>query len=156
MDLPIHRTLTERMARAGHEEALAHWMPLSTWLAMALFDLLLPKIMDKPPTSTSKVYPKIIEVEAASKMEEAASKTAAAIKGDGLNGHESVGVDDSIADLMELLSGIWLMKIGITGFKEEPLPAWLKSYLIDPKENESYDATPFSPLRRRKTYLFLT
>jgi len=51
-----------------------------------------------------------------------------------------VGVDDEIADLMELLSGIWLMKIGITGFKEEPLPAWLKNYLIDPKENKSYDA----------------
>jgi hypothetical protein len=65
---------------------------------------------------------------------------ASAIKDDGLNGHESVGVDDSIADLMELLSGIWLMQIGATGFKEEPLPAWLKSYLIDPKENESYDA----------------
>ena len=118
-------------------------MPLSTWLAMALFDLLLPllpQIMERPPTLTSKVYPKIIGVEAASKMEEAASKMAAAIKGDGLNGHESVGVDDSIADLMELLSGIWLMQIGATGFKEEPLPAWLKSYLIDPKENESYDA----------------
>jgi hypothetical protein len=116
-------------------------MPLSTWLA--LFDLLLPllpQIMERPPTSTSKVYPKIIGVEAAANMEEAAAKMAAAIKGDGLNGHESVGVDDSIADLMELLSGIWLMQIGATGFKEEPLPAWLKSYLIDPKENESYDA----------------
>ena len=53
-------------------------------------------------------------------------KMAAAIKDDGLNGHQSVGVDDEIADLMELLSGIWFMKIGITGFKEEPLPAWLK------------------------------
>ena len=118
-------------------------MSLSTWLVMALFDLLftvLPQIMDRPPTSTSKVYPKIIGAEAASKMEAAAAKLAAAIKDDGLNGHESVGVDDSIADLMELLSGIWLMQIGATGFKEEPLPAWLKSYLIDPKENESYDA----------------
>jgi hypothetical protein len=47
---------------------------------------------------------------------------AAAIKDDGLKGQQSVGVDDEIADLMELLSGIWLMKIGITGFKEEPLP----------------------------------
>ena len=64
---------------------------------------------------------------------------ASAIKDDGLNGHESVGGDDSIADLMELLSGIWLMQIGLL-FKEEPLPAWLKNYLIDPKENESYDA----------------
>ena len=32
------------------------------------------------------------------------------------------------------------MQIGATGFKEEPLPAWLKNYLMDPKENESYDA----------------
>ena len=76
------RTLAERMARAGHEEALAHWMPLGTWLAMALFDLLfpvLPMIMVMPPASTSKIYTKMLGPVAAAKMEEAMMKMKAAL-----------------------------------------------------------------------------
>ena len=68
-------------------------------------------------------------------------KMQAALKSDSLTGHDSEGVDESIAELMELLSGIWLMKIGDNGFpKEEPLSAWLKSYLSSPDENSFYDA----------------
>lgn len=60
---------------------------------------------------------------------------------DSLTGHASEGVDECIADLIELLAGIWLMKIGDNGFpKEEPLSAWLKSYLSSPDENSLYDA----------------
>ena len=138
------RTLAERMARAGHEEALAHWMPLGTWLAMALFELLfpvLPMIMVMPPASTSKIYTKMLGPVAAAKMEEAMMKMKAALDSDSLTGHASEGVDECIADLIELLAGIWLMKIGDNGFpKEEPLSAWLKSYLSSPDENSLYDA----------------
>ena len=121
-------------------------MPLGTWLAMALFDLLypvIPRIIDVPPTSTSNIYAKMIGPEAAAKMEGASMKMQAALKSDSLTGHDSEGVDESIAELMELLSGIWLMKIGDKGFrefKEEPLSAWLKSYLSNPDENGLYDA----------------
>ena len=48
---------------SSQKEALAHWMPLGTWLAMALFDLLfpvLPMIMVMPPASTSKIYTKML------------------------------------------------------------------------------------------------
>ena len=137
------------MARAGHEEALAHWMPLGTWLAMALFDLLfpvLPMIMVMPPASTSKIYTKMLGPVAAAKMEEAMMKMKAALDSDSLTGHASEGVDECIAvqtnqHLIELLAGIWLMKIGDNGFpKEEPLSAWLKSYLSSPEENSLYDA----------------
>ena len=132
------------MARAGHEEALAHWMPLGTWLAMALFDLLfpvLPMIMVMPPAPTSKIYTKMLGPVAAAKMEEAMMKMKAALDSDSLTGYASEGVDECIADLIELLAGIWLMKIGDNGFpKEEPLSAWLKSYLSSPDENSFYDA----------------
>jgi hypothetical protein len=131
------------MARAGHEETFSHWMPLFTWLSMALFDLLfpvLPRIMEMPPASTSKIYAKMIGAEAAAKMEGASMKMQAALDSDSLTGHDSEGVDESIAELMELLSGIWLMKIGANGFKEEPLSAWLKSYLSNPDENTLYGA----------------
>jgi hypothetical protein len=133
------------MARAGHEESLSQWMPLSSWLAMALFDLifpLLPLIMEVPPVSQSKIYILLIGEEAAAKMKEATIKIKAAADYDSLTGVNSVGVDENIAELMEFLSGIWLMKPESTGsgFKEEPLPSWLRSYLSNPDENGLYDA----------------
>ena len=67
-------------------------------------------------------------------------KMKAALDSDSLTGHDSEGVDECIADLIELLAGIWLMKIGNSGLKEEPLSAWLKSYLSNPDENGLYDA----------------
>ena len=140
------------MARAGHDESLANWMPLSTWLALALYDLLLPvlhliiKAPNKPPESTSKIIPKIIGNEAAAKMRAAHAKMKTAIDISSISATGSEGVEDSIVELMELLSGIWLMKIGDTGtkdhpgFKEQARPEWLVKYLSDPKENARYDA----------------
>ena len=107
-----------------------------TWLAMALFHLLfpgLPSIMTGlstgPPTSTSKIYLKIIGFEAAELMTDASAKMKAAIECGSQNGHKSADADETLANLMQVLSRIWLLKIGDTGFKEQPNPDWLKSYL---------------------------
>ena len=126
-------------------------MPLATWLGMALFDLLFPvlrmedinkkKIMEKPPESTSKILLKMIGDEVGAKMEAAMTKMKHAITtGHYANDDGSEGIVDEIAELMELLSGIWLMKIGEVGCQETPNAGWLKAYLTIPEENEKYDA----------------
>ena len=114
-----------------------------TWLAMALFDLLFPLMPiiiedpEKRPTSTSRILLKIIGPGPAEKMREAMRKLKAAIEHDSLSGYESDGVGETIAELMELLSGIWLT----TGeFKESAESTWLAKYLSEPKENTPYDA----------------
>ena len=93
-----------------------------------------------PPSSVSKIYLLLIGPEAAAKMEATSMMIKAAFHSDSLTGHDSEGVDENIAELMELLSGIWLMKIGDIGFKEEPLSAWLRRYLSNPDENGLYSA----------------
>ena len=138
------------MARAGHEESFANWMPLDFWLALALYELLfplLPKIMGKDaPKSSSKIYPQMIGDKAAKKMKEAMTKMKATITFDSTTAKESEGVDIVIADLVELLAGTWLLPIGSTGtraepaFKEKPDSQWLEKYLSNTRDNSAYDA----------------
>lgn len=64
-------------------------------------------------------------------------KMKAAIEDDSMTSHESEGVDECIAELLELLSAVWLTKGELN---ESAEPAWLAKYLSDSKENGKYDA----------------
>lgn len=108
---------------------------------MLLYDLLFSiKPADDPGfqiSSSSKLFSKFMGHYAAKKLEAIREPFANAVQTSSLVGHGIAGLESKLADLMEILSGVWLLP---TSYKEQPTHEWLKVYLSDKHEHGLYEA----------------
>ena len=129
------------MARGGHGDRLCSWMSLETWLGMFLYDILFGIGPHDDPdferSSASKLFSKIIGPYAARKLEALRAPLAVAVYASSLEGVDSAGIESKIVDLMEILSGVWLLP---SGLNESPTHEWLKTYLSRQEEHGMYSS----------------
>ena len=116
-------------------------MGLECWLGMFLYDILFsispPDDPDFSRSSSSTLFSKIAGPYAAKLLESLRTPLAMAVHSSSLESVDAAGLESKIADLLEVLTGVWLLPASL---KEEPTCEWLRTYLSCEEEHGSYDA----------------
>ena len=86
---------------------------------------------------TSLMYEKIIGPEARKRMQDIREPISVAVRTSSLVANDAIGIEKKIADLFQMLVGIWLLPNDLI---EDPTSRWLRQYLTDKREHSLYDA----------------
>jgi len=124
------------MSRVGRDDRLCHWMKADCWIGMAVHDIFTSS-HTSTVVQTSLMYEKIIGPEARKRMQDIREPISVAVRTSSLVASDARGIEKKIADLFQMLMGIWLLPNDLI---EDPTSEWLRQYLTNKREHSLYDA----------------